>query len=529
MPTLYKKAGWIHRPVGPGRFRSSSLMTGGPALQSVRATRLPVRAWAPLAVFGLAAALRLAFLDGPFHGDEAVHYAVARHWGADPANVYPPYRLNEALWWQRPLFAVLFAPGAALGLAAFRAEQALVSALLPVLVLAVARAAGVRPWLATGAALATALHPALVLWGARVVPDPAMGVLVLAGILAHQRRRPVAAAALLLAAAWVKETAALALVGLLAWTLWAGRTRGEVRWWPLELDRPSTALLGALLLAPLPSAYAVLGLGGRLTGWDEPLAWAALPGFLATAWLLAPLLAGLLWRPSRPWAALALAYLGLAAALAAAGFGTEPSSVVLPVTLGLLGSAAALEVALRPGSGPQASRRAAQALAAALAVCLVLAAAVPGAAGARAVAAPGAPPGSASLPELAGLLGDDPLGRVLEAIPADGWGTVFLVDPDWYHVHHPFAARAGFVGWAYTTVALPPADWAHAVEGSDTTVLQKVDRPLNHALRATYADCVRFQDAVHVLVAGDECPGRTARLQADLAQAEADEADRPAG
>lgn len=478
---------------------------------------MPGRARAPVALFGLAAALRLALVDGPLFGDEAVHYAVARHWGADPANVHPPYRLNEALWWQRPVFSLLLAPGAALGLPAYRIEHALVASLLPVLVLAVARKAGVRDLLAVPAAVATAVHPALVLWGSRAVPDAAMAVLALAGILAHQARRPLAAGALLLAAAWTKETGALVLLGLLAWAVWTGRAAGAVRLWPLELDRPSTALVGAALLAPLPAAYAVLALGGRIAGWHAPLPPSGLPTLLASAWLLAPLLAGLALRRSRPWSALALAGVGLAAAAMRAGLAAEPSSVVLPVTLGVLASAIALDALLRsPRSAAPTARRAAQATSVALAACLVLVALVPPSHPAGALAAPGAPADSPALPQLPGRLRGDPLAGALAALGPDEWSVVLLVDPEWYHVHHPFAARAGFVGWAYTTVALPPADWAHAVEGSTATVLQKVDRPLSHALRATYADCLLYEDARYAVFAGDGCAGRTGRLQSEL-------------
>src|ERR1041385_2575604 len=52
-------------------------------------------------------------------------YAVARHWGAAPSNVVPPYSLLSARWWPRPLAFVLTFPFAAAGPFPFRVAAAL--------------------------------------------------------------------------------------------------------------------------------------------------------------------------------------------------------------------------------------------------------------------------------------------------------------------------------------------------------------------------------------------------------------------
>lgn len=466
-------------------------------------------------LWAVAAAARLALLDGPLYGDESAHYAVSRGWGSDPDNVTPDYELNGALWWQRPLFSMLLAPGAAFGLDGYRIEHALLAALLPVLVAEVARKAGVRPLLAAGAGLAVALHPFFVLWGARVFPDAMMAALVLAGLRAHQARRPLAAAGLLLAAVWVKETAAVALLALLAWTLWSGRRAGDVDLWPMRLDRPSTALLFACVLAPLPLAHAILDVGGRLPGWSStPLSWAHGSGFFLTAWIAVPVLAGLAWRRSRPFSLLALAYPAFYVAYAVLGHGVEFWYLVLPAALSVLAAAVALEVAARHASA--SVRASGKAAAAGLALILAILILVPSTLGAKDLASPGAPP-PASLAQLSDQLQGDDLADVVAAIRADQWAVVFLVDPGWFHVDHPFAERAGALGWAYTTVNIPLGEWTYAVEGSDVTVLMKVGRPLNEALREAYADCIQYEDATYVLIEGPRCLGRGDQLREALA------------
>lgn len=465
-------------------------------------------------LYAVAVAARLALLDGPLFGDESAHYAVARGWGRDPSNVSPEYGLNEALWWQRPLFSLLLAPGAAAGLLAYRIEHALLAALLPVAVAEVVRKAGARPLLAAGAGLAVALHPTFVLWGARAFPDSLMAVLALLALRAHQSGRPLATAALFVAAAWVKESALPLAAGLLLWTAWSARRRGEVVLWPLQLDRASTGLLGAVLLGALPLAYASIVLDAPLPGWSgAPFAAAGAAGLVVTAWLLVPVLAGLLWPRSRPYSLAALSFPAVALVYAALGQGLEAWSIVAPAALTVVGAAVALEEA--GGHAHGAVRASGRAATAALAAILVVLVVVPNTVLAKEVAAPAQPP-PASLGQLAAELHGDALADAVAAIRDDQWDVVFLVDVGWYHVDHPFAQRAEAVGWSYTGVSIPLEEWSRAVEGSSVTVLATTDRPLNAALRSTYADCVQAVAGGFVVIEGTLCPGRGAALRRAL-------------
>lgn len=463
--------------------------------------------------------MRLMLLDGPIYGDEAVQYAMSRHWGADPVNVEPVYDLNGPLWWQRVMFPVVLSPGAALGIAAFRVEHALLASLLPVLAAGLLRQAGVRPLLAAGTGVAVAIHPTFVLWGARVFPDTLMACFVLAGLWAHVARRPILAALLLLAAVWTKEMAGLALLGLLVWTAMRGRRAGTVRLWPVELDRPATALAGACLLAPWPLVYAVLGLDGRMPGWSRmPLEWSHVSGVLASEWLIVPIVAGLFWPRSRPWSILSLAYALFYVMYGLTGRGVEAWYFVLPAALALLASAVALDTAARHS---KFSVRSAGQVGAAfgLTVILVLAA-VPHTVAAKQAATPLAPTFT-SLPQLDDLLQGDHLMQTVSSIEGDQWGLVLIIDVGWFNVHYPFAERADMVQWHYTDADRPIEQWAADVEGAGATVVLKFEGPLNRAIRATYTDCVQFENGSYVVIDGSNCPGRAARLQAEFETASA--------
>lgn len=467
--------------------------------------------WVLAGIYAVAAPLRLMLLDGPLYGDEAVQYALSRHWGADPGNVFPLYELNRPLWWGRMMFPLVLSPGAALGLDAFRLEHALLASFLPVLVAAVVRRAGASPWVAGVAGLAAAVHPSLVLWGARVFPDTVMACFVLAGLLAFLGGRHVLAAGLFVAAVWTKETAGLSLAALFAWTLWNGRKDGQVGLWPLHLDRPSTALFGAGVLAPWPLLYSVIGLQGRIPGWSHtPLEWSHLSGLFASAWLVPPILLGLVWRRSRPWSLLALAYPAFYVGYGLTGRGIEAWYLVLPATLALVGAAVGLDTAFRQAA--PAWRSAARAGAAAVVLVMLVLALVPDTVAAKQAATPGASP-PMSLPQMSSQLRGDDLAETLDAIRPAQWESVLLIDVGWFNVHHPFAERAEVLGWSYSVVDLPMEEWAYAIETSQVTVLLKVDDgAFNLAIRAAYADCVQFENPSYQLIDGTRCPGRADRL-----------------
>jgi hypothetical protein len=472
--------------------------------------------WALAGLYAVALGCRLAFLQGPLLGEEAAFYSVARHWGADPTNVFPPYQLNEALWWQRPVASIAMAPGAAFGVTGLRLEHALVASLIPVFVAVAARRAGTRPGLAVAAGLALALFPALVLWGARASPGPWSAVLALAGLLALQGRRPVVAAGLLLCAAWTHEAAIPLVAAAFVRAVWQGRRAGLVRLWPLELDRASTALLAALLAAPLPFAYAQVVLQGRGVSIASASAWDDTGALVPSPWLLAPLLGGLLFATARPWAILALAAIGTPLAMSSLVLGHDPS-FSLPLALVVLASVVTVSAAARHAA--PAVRRAGVAAGAVAAVALLTVALIPSSFGARDWAGPAdaTPP----LSELDTALAGDGLDKVLPHILDDQWDLVLLVDVAWPHVEEPFARRAETLGWSYTGLGQPPEVWSYAVENSQVTVLAKTDRPVNESLRRTYADCVQYEDAAYVLLDGPRCPGRTEALRDEIAARQA--------
>jgi hypothetical protein len=244
----------------------------------VEASRRTV-AWVVGGVAAAAVVARLVLLAFPESPDVDLSYAVARHWGADPANVVPPYSLQSALWWQRPLSFALVAPSAALGMTAFRVAIALAASLAPPMVaLAVLRLRG-RPWLAALAGLAAAVHPTLVQAGTDAWPASLAAAAAVGAFLAAAADRPLAAGFLALASAWCHPAGLAFAVAWLAVAVVRAARRGQARAYPLELDRAATAAAGALLLGVLPSAAGWLLLSG------PALASASGSGVAATAFL----------------------------------------------------------------------------------------------------------------------------------------------------------------------------------------------------------------------------------------------------
>ncbi|HET6399328.1 MAG TPA: hypothetical protein VFH47_07220 [Candidatus Thermoplasmatota archaeon] len=84
-----------------------------------------------MALWALAFALRLLLAGGGAYGDEAAHYYMARHGPQDPDNVVPAGDLLSRIWWERPLFSVLLAPGAAFGFLGYRVGHAAAAATTP--------------------------------------------------------------------------------------------------------------------------------------------------------------------------------------------------------------------------------------------------------------------------------------------------------------------------------------------------------------------------------------------------------------
>jgi hypothetical protein len=463
--------------------------------------------WLPLAGLYVAAlAVRSLLVGAQPNGDEAAHYYVARTFGGYPAGLEPAMpEFTRALFWQRPLFSLLLAPFA-WSFGAYQAAHAALASLLPVLAVLLARRAGAGR-LAWAAGLLLAFHPTLVLWGVRVFPDSLMAVLALGGILAG-RERPLLSAALLVAATWTKETGAVALAAMAGWSLWLAVRSGEAGLWPLRLDRPATAYAGALLLAPLPLLYAVMGLGGRAPGWSQrPFDVGVLDTVLLSAWLLLPLAAGLAQRAARPWCLLALAPTAFYVAYSLAGRGVEAWYAVLPASLAAVACSAALAplarraVAAAPWRPPGPARSAVAAL-------LLLPLALP-----SGLLTPLSATEPEPLPDLvAAARTQRDLERTVAEVAARQPQTLFLADVGWFYALHPFGEMAPRVSYGLTEFSREPEPWARLVERSNVTVLARDRWPLNLALAEVYADCVVAQHGPYLVIEGAACPGRVGRL-----------------
>ncbi|HEX2066131.1 MAG TPA: hypothetical protein VHI93_04890, partial [Candidatus Thermoplasmatota archaeon] len=328
------------------------------------------------------------------------------------------------------------------------------------------------------------------------------------------------AAAAFLAAAWVKEVAAVGILAAFAAAAWTGWRQGAVGLWPFCLDKPTTTYAAAGLLAPLPLAFGVLVLGGAPPGWSSSRATLGLvDGFFVSAWLLPAVLLGLRWPRTRR---LSLWALALPLFYAAYGFalrrGVEAWYLVLPQVLAVAAAALALEEGVRRAATP-ARRRAGQAVAVALCGLLAAAAVLPGDAGPRGVALP-LGGGWMSLPDLrADAQRPHPLEAPLAALPLGRSTDVLVIDVDWFYAFYPFAEIANSTGWAFTSVDLPLSAWAEAVEGPRATLVAKNPHPLNVALREAYADCRVWHNEGFEIVHGHACAGRLARLQEALERA----------
>lgn len=479
------------------------------------------RAWAvPALLFVAAAALRLWLVGMPLYGDEAAHYYVARHLGTPPPNVYHADLLPTQLLAARPAFFLLLAPGAQLGFIAFRVENALLGAAIPVLAWALLRQLGARQGVAATAGALLALHPWMAVWGVRVFPDSLMAALVLAGLLLHARGRPVAAALLLALAVWTKETAIVALAAVGAAALWGALRRREAGLWPLRLDRPTTAYLAGGLLAVAPLLLSMLLLGARMPGWaTTSMTWADLDHAFLAAWLVVPLLLGLAWRRTRPWSLLGLLLPGFYLAYSLGlGRGVSIWYHVAGAALATVGAFLALDEAWRRAA-PQPSRllRATGRLAPAGVALLLLAplALTPGAV-AQAFAAPAAGLPAADYATLAREATAPDL--VLDAARfVQGAPNLFVVDAGWFYVLYPLSTSVHQLGFAYSEFHGDLAAWTKAIEQvANWTVVEKHDIPLNLAIREVYHDCVRHATADYVVIAGKTCAGRDAQLRAAL-------------
>jgi hypothetical protein len=509
--TLAARPAWRH-------LTNRLIIRGRPVpAMAARRSRL-VDAAVAAVLAALAFAARWPLLGAPVYGDEAVHYAMARRLGGSGGISFfegGPWTLAHLVA-GRPLFALLHAPGAWFGFEGFRVLGAAFSALLPAAAYVLARRLGARPWLAAGAGAAVALHPSLVVWGARVFPDSLMAVFVVAGLAAHAAGRKGLAWLLVVAAVWVKESALGALGGLLVFeavALARERSAAGTKWGTQGLWRRARPL-AALAVAPVPLlvGHALFPLWpGYASGGDVR---SALEPLLLSSWLLAPLAAAWAVPRARPAAAAATGLLALYALHAAVrGRLLQGWYAVLPAALALALAAAVVEAGLRSRRWP---RLAAPPLAVGLAGLMVLA--VAGTTALGALAHPVQPRGEAGLPDTVDAVRRE--GADAEAMvrfqEARRPATVLEVDVFWHSVDYPLSGTRSTVV-AYPVMA-PLAPGAAARLGADgessdlTWVQHWGDTPFEAAFVGTYGDCKVFAAGAWTAYDLAGCQGRSAAL-----------------
>lgn len=460
--------------------------------------------WIALATLYLASlAVRLLALTSPPHGDEALHFIVARDLGRTPANVLAVdiegvTELAPFLW-QRPLFSLVYAPFAQLGFPAYRLGHILVSGLLPVLAAGLLRDRGVDPVLTWGGAGVLVGYPLYVEWGVRVFPDGPMAVLFLAALWMLTRKRHAVAVGLLVASVWVKEVAIVGAVPVIVWMIVEARrdpSRDPV--W----SRPAggAALIGGFTAAAMaPLAIATLVLPGRFPGWAEPiLLLDHVDGLFLTAAAIPVLLLGLRWRRSRLLAGLALwhgaFYMAYRVVL---GRGLSVWYRILPGALSLVGTAIAVDTWWRrPGS----DRRLPAVAVGVVAGILVIQAVAP-------------IPQYGSTAERIGEMHD---GRDVDVLVARLDATerqdLLLVDVGWYYVYWPFSDIAGRVRHAETANLEEPGSLDPEVRNASATVVHPEDSPSNREFRDRWRDCVAWRTDDYLVIHGRDCePGSSSQ------------------
>lgn len=473
----------------------------------------------PLALYALAVALRLMLVDVRPYGDEAHHYYIAREFGATPANLLGGSDTRWLFWW-RPLFSILLLPGAQVSFKGFRVGYVLlVSALAPALWWWL-RARGVRPVASAAAGAVLAAHPYFVLWGVRAFPDELMATAFVAGLACWQRARHGAALALFLAAIWVKEVALIGVLALAGLEVLGALRRGGERGPALHWRHAGLAVV--LALAWVPHWYA-LSIGGRDPGWSRGGDLGLLVDAVFLTGLAVPLVfaAVVPWRSRQP-ALLALGYLAFYGYYTLRGGATEHWYYVLSATLASGAIAAALDAWCERWAGwlptAGAARRLLQGLPVSAVALVVLAQVfLPAGLAAKDAIHPGIDSHEPSYAEMVASerARDQDFWRVIDQATEDDWKGPLVVDHPWFYPLWPLSDRAQLLGSYYTDNGRPPKDWAAVIEDvAPMTLVWRTGSPHNQAILDTYADCIRVDSAQVALIRGQECKGRTARLEA---------------
>jgi hypothetical protein len=471
----------------------------------------------------VAFAARWPLVHVPIYGDEAGMFYFSRHLHQDAQNVHE-FDSGQALqtamfFWHRPLFRLLFAPGAWISFHAYRVEFIAFSALLAPLTLMLLQTLAVRRWLILVGGTAAAAYPLFVHWSSIAFPDTPMLVAFVGALLAHERRRTSLAAALFVASLWFKETAIVGLGAFLVLHM-VSLVRSGARRWRASLRDPILAKYGAASILGLLPLAVYMVLGGHRPGWSSGINGRELPGaLLPSLWVLPLIVVGLRWARTRFYAIVALAYMCFYLALTwVLHTWVQDWYQVQPVFLGLVAALLVLDEILRRVAETGARRTFASAV-----VILVIAIQIFVPASWPLKQAATNPWGHPAQPSLAETYRRDHYFDAVADLEAHLGGTdhraVFTIDLPLFYVLYPLAENSADVRWSYTdhnfTRRTEIARYTNLMDGTaNVTVLQtsKTDHPLNIALRTAYSDCVDYRNSDFVLMHGQRCPGRLQRV-----------------
>ncbi|MEK6975986.1 MAG: hypothetical protein AABY18_06560 [Candidatus Thermoplasmatota archaeon] len=476
-----------------------------------------------LALAVLAFALKWPLLHTVPYGDEHTHFALARD-HEDPTPGYRdvwgnPNGVPLATFWQRPAFYVAFHIPATFGFDEFRITQALVASLLAPLGAALVRAHGGSRVAAAGAGIALAVGPPFVLWGAYAFMDVLMMVAFLAFLLARHARRWRTSAALAILAVWTKETAYAGLVVLFAIDLVRTMRAGRASLYPLSLGEREASLAWAIVIAPLPLAWAIAGgllpPGGVAYGNLADIVGLLLPSI----WLLPLLALGLAFPRSRFLSAAGVASFLAFVVLHLSGRAVESWYAVPSLVFGILGCASAADALVRAATSRGLGLRIASVGPGLAAFALCLAFAFLPAGKARDAMDPLGEP-SANLDEvyhyetqvrgqdLVAALAEVPLDRHVDVLMAqNGWPLPWVQLESAGTVYLDFAGFRGTVGFSVHALA-------ERIENATTwTLVGPGQDPMQKAIPDVYGDCHVATHGDWKVFYGATCAGREEDLR----------------
>lgn len=469
-------------------------------------------------LFGVAFSIRLLLLHSAPYGDEAGHYAISKTlgiWGDDDITIAGGEPFDLSPWvFGRPTFAFVYAPGTWMGFEAFRIEASLIAATIPVLAFAWLRRQSTGRIMAGMAGVVLALHPVLVVWGARVFPDSLMAALFLGGMLAWDLGRRRTALLFFLASCLAKETAIVAL-GSYALGQYIHERQEKT-------NHHGAGQLAAVALAGTVAGWAAYSYAGGTPGWargGDGLA--GLESVLWSSWLVLPMLAGLAIPATRQLAttvgglvAFYVAYIILRNGQVQAWY------AVLPLTLATLLCARLLALGWRStGRSWLVSR-----FVAVGAVFLVLSSLLGGTALAHPVS-PAEDPGLPSSIQFVRAEGSD-LAAARDHHARLDPARVFMVDVLWYNTFYPFHGHESTVisyPLVLTDATTPWTAMESAMRQADVVWLQWWDGGFEVRFDQAFQHCRSFSEGIYraYVVADCEAASMDAFWAAERARANA--------